>query len=58
MQKAEYDEASNRSEVLAELARTLQEKITNQEIMAEEVQIEVVAKQKQTEVQEQEVARR
>jgi flotillin len=58
VQKAEYDEASNRSEVQAELARTLQEKITNQEIMAEEVQIEVVAKQKQTEVQEQEVARR
>jgi flotillin len=58
VQKAEYDEASNRSEVLAELARTLQEKITNQEIMAEEVQIEVVAKQKQTEVQQQEVARR
>jgi flotillin len=58
VQKAEYDEASNRSEVQAELARTLQERITNQEIMAEEVQIEVVAKQKQTEVQEQEVARR
>jgi flotillin len=58
VQKAEYDEASNRSEVMAELARTLQEKITNQEIMAEEVQIEIVAKQKQTEVQQQEVARR
>jgi flotillin len=58
VQKAEYDRASNRSEVQAELARTLQEKITNQEIMAQEVQIEVVAKQKQTEVQEQEVVRR
>jgi flotillin len=58
VQKAEYDEASNRSEVQAELARTLQEKITNQEITAEEVQIEVVAKQKQIEVQQQEVVRR
>jgi flotillin len=58
VQKAQYDEESNRSEVQAELARTLQEKITNQEIMGQEVQIEVVAKQKQIEVQEQEVQRR
>jgi flotillin len=58
VQKAEYDEASNRSEVQAELARTLQEKITTQEITSQEVQIEVVAKQKQIEVQEQEVQRR
>jgi flotillin len=58
VQKAQYDEASNRSEVLAELARTLQEKISHQEIMAQEVQIEVVAKQKQIEVQAQEVQRR
>jgi flotillin len=58
VQKAQYDEEANRSEVQAELASTLQEKITNQEIMAQEVQIEVVAKQKQIEVQEQEVQRR
>ncbi|MEJ2733793.1 MAG: SPFH domain-containing protein [Anaerolineae bacterium] len=58
VEKAHYDEESNRSEVQAELARTLQEKITNQEITAQEVQIEVVAKQKQIEVQEQEVQRR
>jgi flotillin len=58
VQKAEYDKESNRSEVQAELARTLQEKITNQEIMAQEVQIEVVGKQKQIEVQHQEVQRR
>jgi flotillin len=58
VQKAKYDEESNRSEVQAELARTLQERITNQEITAQEVQIEVVAKQKQIEVQEQEVLRR
>jgi flotillin len=58
VEKAHYDEESNRSEVQAELARTLQEKITNQEITAQEVQIEVVAKHKQIEVQEQEVLRR
>jgi len=58
VQKAKYDEESNRSEVQAELARTLQEKITTQEITGQEVQIEVVAKQKQIEVQEQEVLRK
>jgi flotillin len=58
VEKAKYDEESNRSEVQAELARTLQEKITNQEITAQEIQIEVVAKQKQIEVQQQEVQRR
>jgi flotillin len=58
VQKAHFDEESNRSEVQAELARTLQERITTQEITAQEVQIEVVAKQKQIEVQEQEVQRR
>jgi flotillin len=58
VQKAEYDKESNSREVEAELARTLQEKITNQEITAQEVQIEVVAKQKQIEVQEQEVQRK
>jgi flotillin len=58
VQKASYDEEVNRRQVQAELARTLQERITNQEITAQEVQIEVVAKQKQIEVQEQEVLRR
>ncbi len=58
VQKAHYDEQSNRSEVQAELARTLQEKITTQEITDQDVQIEVVAKRKQIEVQEQEVQRR
>jgi flotillin len=58
VQKAHYDESANRSEVQAELARTLQEKITNQEIKGQEIQIEVVSKQKQIEVQEQEVQRR
>jgi flotillin len=58
VQKASYDEEVNRRQVQADLARTLQEKITNQEITSQEVQIEVVAKQKQIEVQEQEVLRR
>ncbi len=58
VQKAQYDESANRSEVQAELARTLQENITNQEVKGQEIQIEVVAKQKQIEVQEQEVQRR
>ena len=58
VEKATYDEEVNRRQVEADLARTLQEKITHQEIMAQEVQIEVVAKHKQIEVQEQEVQRR
>jgi flotillin len=58
VQKASYDEEVNRRQVQAELARTLQEKITTQEIRAQEVQIEVVTKQKQIEVQQQEVQRR
>jgi flotillin len=58
VEKAHYDEESNREEVMAELARTLQEKITSQDIKAQEIQIEVVSKQKQIEVQEQEVQRR
>lgn len=58
VEKAHYDEESNREEVKAELARTLQERITQQEITAQEVQIEVVAKQKQIQVQEQEVQRK
>ncbi len=58
VQKAKYDEESNRGEVQAELASTLQEKITTQEIRGQEIQIEVVTKQKQIEVQEQEVQRR
>jgi flotillin len=58
VQKAAYDEETNRRQVEAELARTLQERITTQDITAQEVQIEVVAKKKQIEVQEQEVQRR
>jgi flotillin len=58
VQKAAYDIEVNRKQAEAELSYTLQQNITNQQIKAEEVQIEVVAKQKQIQVQEQEVLRR
>ncbi|MDX1521068.1 MAG: SPFH domain-containing protein [Anaerolineae bacterium] len=58
VQKASYDAEVNRQKAEAELAYTLQQNITNQQVKAESVQIEVVEKQKQIEVQEQEVLRR
>ncbi|RMG98173.1 MAG: flotillin family protein, partial [Chloroflexi bacterium] len=58
VQKATFEAETNRKRAEAELAYTLQQNILNQQIKAEEVQIEVVAKRKQIEVQEQEVLRR
>jgi flotillin len=58
LQQATYDNEVARRRTEANLAGTLQEKITNQTIAAEEVQIEVVQKQKQIEVQQQEALRR
>jgi flotillin len=58
VQQASYQAETNRQKAEAELAYTLQQNITNQQVKAEEVQVEVVAKRKQIEVQEQEVARR
>jgi flotillin len=58
VQKADYDGETNRRQVQAELARKLQEMITTQEITAQQVQVEVIQKQKQIEVQHQEVQRR
>jgi flotillin len=58
VQKAEYDAQTNRKKAEAELAYTLQQNITNQEVKAEEVQIEVVERQKRIQVQEQEVLRK
>lgn len=57
LQQAAYDSevASKRKE--ADLAGVLQEKITNQKIRAEEVQIEVIDRQKSIEVQQQEALR-
>lgn len=58
VQKAAYDADVNRKRAEAELAYTLQQNITNQQVKAEAVQVEVVEKHKQIEVQEQEVLRR
>jgi flotillin len=58
VQKADYDAQTNRKKAEAELAYTLQQNITNQEVKAEEVQVEVVERQKRIEVQEQEVQRK
>lgn len=58
VQKAAYDAEVNRKKAEAELAYTLQQNITNQQVRAEAVQVEVVEKQKHIEVQEQEVQRR
>lgn len=58
VQKAAYEAETNRKRAEAELAYTLQQNITNQTVKSEEVGIEVVAKHRQIEVQEQEVMRR
>lgn len=58
IQKAGYDTQTNRKRAEAELAYSLQQNITNQEVKAEEIQVEVVERQKRIEVQEQEVKRK
>jgi len=58
VQKASYDAEVNRQKAAAELAYALQQNKTNQDVKQEEIQVEVVAKRKQIEVQEQEIARR
>lgn len=58
VQKAAYDAEVNRQKAAAELAYDLQKNISNQQVKEQEVQIDVVAKRKAIEVQEQEVARR
>jgi flotillin len=57
LRRAEYDEQVNRQRAKADLASELQRNITNQEVRTEEVQIEVVDKQKRIEVQQQEALR-
>jgi flotillin len=49
---------TNRKRAEAELAFSLQTNITNQEVRSQEIQVEVVEKQKRIEVEEQEVVRR
>jgi flotillin len=58
VQKAAYDAEVNQKKAEAELAYPLQQNITNQKVKEQEVQIAVVEKRKQIEVQEQEVVRR
>jgi len=58
VQQASYQAESNRKKAESDLAYTLQENITNQVVRAEEVQVEVVTKQKQIEVQSQEALRK
>ena len=58
VQKAAYDVEVNLKKAEAELAYPLQQNISNQRVKEEEVQIAVVEKRKQIEVQEQEVMRR
>ncbi|MGB1251875.1 MAG: flotillin family protein [Candidatus Promineifilaceae bacterium] len=58
VEKAIYQAEINRQQAEAMLARNLQENITNQNVRAEAIQIDVIAKQKQIEVQQQEVKRR
>ena len=58
VQKAAFERETNRKKAEAELAYTLQTNITNQEVRAEEVEVEVVQRKKQIEVQHQEALRR
>lgn len=57
LQQAQYDNEVAQKQTEANLAGPLQERITNQKIRAEEVQIEIIEKQKRIEVQEQEANR-
>ena len=57
-QKAEYDQDVNARNAEAELAYQLQEAKTRQDIRSEELQVEVVERQKQIEIQDEEITRR
>jgi len=58
VQKAAYDAETNQKKAEAELAYILQQNITNQKVKAEEIQISVVEKMKQIELQQQEAMRK
>lgn len=58
VQKAQYDAQVNRQKAEAELAYPLQQNITNQKVRAEAVQVEIVEKTKQIELEQQEILRR
>jgi flotillin len=57
IKKAEYDRQVSRERAESDLAYTLQQSITNQQVREQEVQVDIVAKRKQIEVQEQEALR-
>lgn len=58
VQKAAYDAETNQKKAEAELAYVLQQNITNQKVKAEEIQISVIEKMKQIELQQQEALRK
>jgi flotillin len=58
VQRAGYDQEVNRQRVIADLETDLQQSRSRQQITAEQVEVEVVEKRKQIEVQEQEAIRR
>ncbi len=57
VKKAEYDREVARQRAESDLAYKLQESITNQQVREQEVQVDVVSKRKQIELQEQEAMR-
>jgi len=57
LQQAAYDNEVSRRQKEADLAGPLQEQITTQQIRAEQVQVEIIEKQKRIELQEQEALR-
>ncbi|MFW6182433.1 MAG: flotillin family protein [Chloroflexota bacterium] len=58
VQEAAYEVEVNRKRAESELAYSLQQNIENQKVTAEEVQVEVVRKQRQIEVEQQEAKRK
>ena len=58
VEQAAYHAQSNRKKAEADLAYTLQENITNQDVQAEAIQVEIVSKHKHIEVQQQETLRK
>lgn len=57
IKKAEYDREVARQRAESDLAHQLQSNITNQQVTAEAIQVEIISKQRQIEMQEQEALR-
>jgi len=58
VEKAGYERETNARQAEAELAYALQEAVTRQEIREQELQVEVIERTKQIEIEQQEIARR